>query len=104
VEGESCEGSKFERLLVDGDRTGPFFEPSVVPNGQCVHYSRDQAKETIPKIQEADTADNLMVMMAHDASLLDVVDFFPKQANDFVGKGWKEKARWRVLKDFAEAI
>lgn len=103
-EGESCETKQFEKLLVDGDRTGPFFEPSVMPNGQCVHYSMEQAKETITKIQEVDAADNIMVMMAHDASLLDVVQFFPKQANDFMRKGWKEKARWRFLKDFAEAV
>ncbi|RKU43005.1 hypothetical protein DL546_002810 [Coniochaeta pulveracea] len=102
--GGGRETGSFEKLLADGDRTGAFYEPAVMPGGHCVHHSVEQAKETISKIQEFDAADNIMVMMAHDASLLDVVDFFPKQVDDFMSKGWKEKARWRFLKDFAEAI
>ncbi len=42
--------------------------------------------------------------MAHDESLLNVVDFFPKYANDFKSKGWAEKGRWLFLKDFAKAV
>ena len=42
--------------------------------------------------------------MAHDDTLLDVVDLFPKYANDFKQNGWAEKARWLFLKDFAGAV
>jgi len=43
-------------------------------------------------------------MAAHDESLLDVVDFFPARLNGFVGKGWKDKVKWRFLADFVEGI
>jgi hypothetical protein len=36
---------------------------------------------------EADARDEVLVLMAHDDSLLDVMDFFPKYANDFKQKG-----------------
>jgi hypothetical protein len=43
-------------------------------------------------------------MIAHDHTLLDVVDFFPKEANDWKAKGWKEEGRWRFLKGFRKAV
>jgi hypothetical protein len=36
--------------------------------------------------------------------LLDVMDFFPKEANEWKAKGWKEEGRWRFLKDFQRAV
>ena len=53
---------------------------------------------------EADAQGKVLVVMAHDDSLLPVMDFFPKSANDFMTKGWVEKGRWLFLKDFAKAV
>lgn len=55
-------------------------------------------------MQAFDADDDIFVIMAHDSSLMDVVDFFPKSANNFKNKGWKEKGRWAFLKDFAVAV
>jgi len=60
----------------------------------------DEAERTLLKVQEADAKEEVLVIMAHDNSALDVVDFFPKYANDFVEKGWVKALRWRFLKDF----
>ncbi|KAK3938540.1 beta-lactamase-like protein [Diplogelasinospora grovesii] len=101
--GHRCPGEMFESLLPDGDRTKTFYEPARLDKGQ-VHHNVDQAIHTIRKLQEADVQEYVLVAAAHDDTLLDVVDFFPQKMNDFVKKGWVQKARWRFLRDFAEAV
>lgn len=101
---EQYETAKFEKLLPGGDRTKPFYEPARFAHGLCAHHNVDEALEVIGKIQEVDAADNCMVVLAHDATLIGVADFFPKKANDFMKKGWTEKSRWTFLKDFESAV
>lgn len=50
-----------------------------------------------------DANDNVFVMIAHDTSLLGVVDFYPKKANHWQEKGWKKVGQWRFLEDFQNA-
>lgn len=109
-----CPGSLFDHLLPHGDRTQAFYR--IAPGGLA--FDAAEAERTIEKIQEADaqlggsasgsgagTGDaKVLVVIAHDATLLDVVDFYPKYANDFAAKGWAEKSRWAFLKDFKEAL
>lgn len=35
---------------------------------------------------------------------MDVIDFYPKDANDWMAKGWWEKSKWAFLVDFQEAL
>lgn len=63
----------------------------------------DSAEKTLEKLQEADGAGNVFVIIAHDSHLKGVVDFFPLSANDFLAKGWPEKTRWSFLSDFKHA-
>ncbi|KAK4501167.1 hypothetical protein PRZ48_006973 [Zasmidium cellare] len=98
-----CLGHIFEPLLPNGDKTQPFYVPSV-PEGRGAYDDAEEAKRTIQKLQEADVREDVLMVAAHDETLLDIVDFFPKKANDFVKKGWVREARWRFLKDFAEAV
>ncbi|TVY65704.1 Cytochrome P450 monooxygenase andK [Lachnellula suecica] len=99
-----CPGSLFEPLYRDDDGTKPFYAIARLPDGKGVAHDEDEAEETIGKVIEADANDEVLVVMAHDDSLLDVVDFFPKYANDFKHKGWVEKGRWLFLKDFKGAV
>lgn len=99
-----CPGAMFEDILRDGDNKKPFYVIARPEDGSGVAYDADEAERTIEKVMEADANDEVLVVMAHDDSLLDVVDFFPKYANDFKSKGWVEKGRWLFLKDFAAAV
>lgn len=63
-----------------------------------------ECRVTIRKVMETDADEKVLVVMAHDDSLLDVLDFFPKYLDGFVGKGWAEQARWGFLKDFRAAV
>ncbi|KAM6479584.1 Metallo-hydrolase/oxidoreductase [Trichoderma sp. SZMC 28011] len=97
-------GALFDHLLPDGDRNKPFFTVSSSTNGNGVATDANQAGETIRKIQEVDANDKILVVMAHDASLLDVLDFFPRYVDGFVQKGWVKAGRWVFLKDFKKAL
>ncbi|KAI2465743.1 beta-lactamase-like protein [Annulohypoxylon bovei var. microspora] len=100
-----CPGEMFEKILRDG-KEQPFYVPSSTsPNGQpTVHEDVAEAIESIKKLQEVDAYDNILVVPAHEHYILDVVDFFPKLANDFMKKGWVKKVRWAFLADFAKAV
>jgi hypothetical protein len=69
-----------------------------------VAHDADEAEATIEKVIEVDARDEVLVVMAHDESLLSVMDFFPEYANDFMQKGWVNEGRWLFLKDFAKAV
>lgn len=99
-----CPGALFEPILRDGDRTKPFYKIADPEDGSGVAYDVKEAEETIGKVIEADANDAVFVVMAHDDTLLDLVDFFPKYANEFKKKGWAEEGRWLFLKDFAVAV
>jgi glyoxylase-like metal-dependent hydrolase (beta-lactamase superfamily II) len=95
-----CPGSLFHDILRDGDNEKPFF---VIPEGGIANDVKE-AQETVDKVMEADAHAEVFVVMAHDVTLLDVVDFFPEYANGFREKGWVEEGRWLFLKDFEEAV
>lgn len=99
-----CPGALFHGILRDGDTTKPFYELTRPEPGANPGYDPDEAEVTIGKVMEADANPDVLVIMAHDDSLLGVVDFFPKYANDFREKGWVEEGRWLFLKDFAKAV
>ncbi|KAF8847000.1 putative N-acyl homoserine lactonase AttM [Acephala macrosclerotiorum] len=96
-----CPGALFKSILRDGKTTKPFYG---VARPGMLFGDPDAAEETVDKVIEADGSGNTFVMIAHDCHLKDVVETFPKYANDFLKKGWIEKRRWVFLKDFKEAV
>ncbi len=99
-----CPGAIFEDILPQG-KGRPFYKPAKLETDQ-IHYDVEATIETIEKMQECEgqQEENVLVVVAHDESLLDVIDFFPAKANDFMQKGWVKKSRWKFLKDFADAV
>lgn len=82
----------------------PFFTIAEDPNGHSVSMNAQQARDTIHKIQAFDAQDNVLCVIAHDSSLLDVLEYFPQTANGWKAKDWKEKGRWKFLADFEKAL
>lgn len=99
-----CPGAVFSDILRDGDTRKPFYNAVRYNVPSTSGYDPDVAEATIGKVIEADARPDVLVVMAHDETLLDVVDFFPKYANDFREKGWVDKGRWLFLRDFAKAV
>lgn len=65
-------------------------------------YQVDMAREALKCIEAFDADENIMVIMAHDWTLLRVMEFWPKPANGWHEKEWKKKGRWELLKDLGK--
>ncbi|KIX98579.1 uncharacterized protein Z520_05880 [Fonsecaea multimorphosa CBS 102226] len=75
----------------------PFFDPVITSDF-------DEAVRTIVRAQDADGQDNIFFLAAHDDTIDGVVDVYPKRANDWKARGWREKTLWTFLRDFREAL
>lgn len=61
------------------------------------------AEIALEKLLRFDGSSKVMVIISHDASLLDVLPFFPGSINEWDVKGYKAVGTWRFLRDFARA-
>jgi hypothetical protein len=93
----ACPGRIFLNIHPKKDPQAPFFDPTTEEGW---HSSGQEAKESIDKLIEADAYDSIFPVMAHDGSLCDVIDLYPKKANDWMAKGWKERSRWGFCSTF----
>ncbi|KAJ5261444.1 hypothetical protein N7478_012039 [Penicillium angulare] len=89
-----CPGGAFEELQQSRGRTitEPLFTPTF-------GHDIPQIIETIGKLQEADCHDNILVIIAHDATVRDLVDHLPLSLNKWKDKGWGKDAKWAFLRD-----
>jgi glyoxylase-like metal-dependent hydrolase (beta-lactamase superfamily II) len=94
-----CPGSAFDDMNVKRGRAlgETFFDPAI-------GFDKELATKTIKEAQKADAQDNVFFVFAHDTSMFGVIDTFPKQANNWKEKGWKEKTHWKFLNDFEAAM
>ena len=58
-----------------------------------------EAEQTVEKLKAFDGRDDVMIVIAHDATLLNVLDFFPQDINDWNVRGWAAQGRWLFLRD-----
>jgi glyoxylase-like metal-dependent hydrolase (beta-lactamase superfamily II) len=100
--GRACPGKIFAAIHPKKSREEPFFDPVRSPEGW--HFAADEAKESIDKLVEADPYDDIFPVMAHDCGLAGIVDLYPKTANAWTEKGWKEQSRWGFLGSFAVTV
>jgi glyoxylase-like metal-dependent hydrolase (beta-lactamase superfamily II) len=94
-----CSCSLFERVHPSPEsfRTTPFYEAATPMIEDPVAY-----RVTLDALKMFDASPDVLVILAHDASLLDVLEFFPKA--DLTG--WEKRpskkdiGHWRFLNDF----
>lgn len=94
-----CPGAEFETIQKKRSRAPdePFFDPNI-------GHDIPETVRTIRKVQGADAAENIFFIYAHDSTIRGIVDLFPALANEWQTKGWLQKAYWRFLEDFKEAL
>lgn len=56
-----------------------------------------ESQQSANKLADFDGERDILTVLAHDASLQDVLDFFPRKANDWKEKEWKPEGHWRWL-------
>ncbi|KAI9003404.1 hypothetical protein DFJ74DRAFT_694746 [Hyaloraphidium curvatum] len=88
---------------------GPGFTTSGPDLSQCIHIDLPEAYRTMARLSRMDAEANVMVTVAHETELMDIVVFFPEAtANGWKAGGWKEKraeaARKSSRKDGKESL
>lgn len=97
----SCSGDLFasvHRLRAEPDgkkksRETPF---CVIPDG-WVDEDYKLAQKTLDQMQPFDGDENVFTIFAHDETVMDIIDFYPKKANSWKAEGWANRSHWRFL-------
>ncbi|KAF8601758.1 hypothetical protein BDV93DRAFT_584809 [Ceratobasidium sp. AG-I] len=95
-----CPGSYFLEVHPNHSATEPFYH---VSNGGG-SIDPPEAQKSLEKLWDFDGYDNVFTIIAHDQTLLDVLEFFPTSLNDWKAKGLREKGIWQFLGDFKDAV
>lgn len=74
-------------------------EPWLVCKDEATH-DVDQTRETIEKVQRFDASEDVLVVAAHDESLMGVLGLWPEGANEWREGGWKGRGMWMWREDF----
>ena len=94
-----CPGAVLQQLQPRGRANEPFFALS-----EGAFPAHRDATETIRKIEELDSLDNVLVVIAHDESLLGEIDLYPDAVNGWMEKRIKARTRWMFCRDLERAI
>lgn len=62
-------------------------------------YDVSMSREALSGVEAFDADDNILVVMAHDWTLLNIMEYFPQSANCWHDAQWKAKSRWQFLED-----
>ncbi|KAJ3170397.1 hypothetical protein HDU88_009026 [Geranomyces variabilis] len=76
--------------------TRPFYNIANAPGRDI-----KAAELAVTHLQKFDADESVLVVIAHDETLLGIVNFWPLPANTWKEKGWKETSRWLFLRDLA---
>lgn len=93
-----CPGEIFVDIHPQKSRTEPFFNPTTAAGAW--HHCAKEAKRSIQKMSEFDAYQHIFPVIAHDNSLFGIIEVYPKPANEWLAKGWKDKSRWAWLNEF----
>ncbi|KAG9093814.1 hypothetical protein FS749_013681 [Ceratobasidium sp. UAMH 11750] len=98
--GPPCPGSILLGAHPRCTATEPFYR--VATGGY--YHDPEESQRSLAKLEELDGHPNIFTIIAHDQTLLDIIDFYPKTVNDWRSKGYKERAMWQFVRDFREAV
>ncbi|KAF8593885.1 putative N-acyl homoserine lactonase AttM [Ceratobasidium sp. AG-I] len=98
--GQPCPGSLFLDIHPEHSATKRFYHVAE----QGASSDPPEAERSIEKLEEFDGHENVFTVIAHDDTLTDIVDFFPKSLNDWKARGYREQAMWEFLRDFKDAV
>jgi glyoxylase-like metal-dependent hydrolase (beta-lactamase superfamily II) len=80
----------------NGGNTSRITPFCLVPGGY-IDDDPQETQATVNRMMSFDGDENIFTILAHDSSLLDVIEFFPKKATDWKAKLWDKRGHWRFL-------
>lgn len=63
-----------------------------------------KAQETLERLKAFDGRHDIMIVIAHDMTLLNVIDFVPRNINDWKRKDWADRTRWLYLRELEKLV
>ncbi|KAL1305387.1 hypothetical protein AAFC00_002280 [Neodothiora populina] len=95
-----CPGHLFVDVHCGKSANAPFLSMS-----KDFNHDLEAANWSIAGLQEFDSAENVLIIIAHDPTVEAVLDFFPKGTlNDWYEKDAGAKTRWRFLGQLEQAV
>lgn len=94
-----CPGHLLQDIHREKSAAAPYY---LVTKGFA--HDLDVCNWTIAGLQEFDAAENVLLLVAHDDSVGDVLEFYPESINHWAEKDMAIKARWLFLADYEEAL
>jgi glyoxylase-like metal-dependent hydrolase (beta-lactamase superfamily II) len=74
----------------------PYYKPCS--HADSWYVDPPQAQKSVNTLMSLDAIDEILVLIAHDPSIVGVLPLFPKASiNDWYQSGWKKLLRWRFL-------
>ncbi|GKT84207.1 metallo-beta-lactamase superfamily protein [Colletotrichum tofieldiae] len=80
------------------------YDPETPEGETLLALDVREARETLAAVKRFDASPDVFVVAAHDDSLHGVMEYFPKGANEWKRKGWKESGKWLFLKDLEKPL
>ncbi|KAK5118117.1 hypothetical protein LTR62_004164 [Meristemomyces frigidus] len=96
-----CPGHLLESINPHNSATKPFYYVT-----SSLSHDKKVADWTIDGLGEFDAQENVLLLLAHDDSVIDPpqFDFYPKALNDWYQQGVAKKVKWLFLGDFEGAV
>ena len=94
---------KIHRLHDHSDSNASKTQPMCLLAGYEEDLPTSQANATVLS-NVFDSDENVLTVYAHDEGLLDVIEFFPQEANAWKEKGWGKQGHWRFLAPIVRAL
>lgn len=89
-----CPGSAWDDLQKSRGR-----KPTDTLYDMTFGHDIPLATKTMGHLQELDCDENIFVIIAHDSTVRDGVDHFPKRLNEWKEKGWGKSLKWAFFGD-----
>ncbi|KAF8711694.1 Metallo-beta-lactamase superfamily, partial [Rhizoctonia solani] len=99
-----CPGTLLLAIHPKHTAVEPFYQVADPSQGGAASTNPVEAQKSVEKLISIDCHENVFTVIAHDKTMLDVLDFFPKPLNDWKSRGYKETSMWMFLKDFGGAL
>ncbi|KAI9147347.1 Cytochrome P450 monooxygenase mpaDE [Paramyrothecium foliicola] len=89
--------------LHGGHHKVPFHTLSQQPSGACLSSDLGLTRENLRAVQKFDQDPSIFVVSAHNASLHNILEYYPKAINDWKKIDLKLKGQWKFLEDSVPA-
>jgi glyoxylase-like metal-dependent hydrolase (beta-lactamase superfamily II) len=99
-----CPGALFIDAHPKHSAVEPFYRVANPPQGGAASSDPSEAQKSVEKLIDIDCHENVFTVIAHDKTMLDVLEFFPQTLNDWRSKGYRERSMWMFLRDFEGAL